>query len=112
MWPVMKLAASEATKMIAAATSSGVTDPLLRVEGREIGLALGAARETIEHAGVDRAGRDRVDPHPGSGRFERDRLGQALDRVLAGRVDRGARAALMPKGRGDVDDGRRGPAPA
>ena len=40
----------------------GLADPLLRIEGGEIGLDLLAAGEAVEHTGLDRSRRHRVDP--------------------------------------------------
>ncbi len=82
----------------------GTADALLRVERGEVGLAIRSAGEAVQHARVDRAGCDRVHPHAERAGLERHRLRQPFDRMLARRIDRGAGAAFVPEGRGDVDD--------
>jgi hypothetical protein len=58
----------------------------------------------------DRAGRDGVDADAGGGHLECRGPGEAVDRVLAGAVERRSGAAPLTEGRGEVDDAA-GPLP-
>src|ERR1700694_1885698 len=70
-----------------------------RHAGDKAGFPVGIAGEAIQHRGLDWAGRDRIDTDPERGSFERGRLGQPFDRVLAGSVERYASRAAMAHGR-------------
>src|SRR5471030_1675289 len=73
--------------------------------GDEAGLGLlVAADDAVQHRRVDRTWRSVVDAHAGSCHFQRGRLGQAVDGMLAGYVQRGARQADLAGDRRDVDD--------
>ena len=100
----MNDAASDAMNRMARATSSGWPMRFCGLSVAEVGLAIRAAGEAVEHARVDRAGRDRIHPHAERAGLERHRLRQPFDRVFAGGVDRGVGAPLMPEGGRDVDD--------
>src|SRR5205823_14102560 len=68
-------------------------------------IARGAVSETIEHIGGDHARSDGVDTDVSSGEFERDRFGQAFDRVLGSNVNADLPQTNVPGHAGIVDDG-------
>src|ERR1700676_5083162 len=70
-----------------------------RHAGDQAGFSVGIARKAVQHFGLNRARRDRVDAHARSCTFERGRFRQAFDRVLAGNVHRRARRAAAAKRR-------------
>src|ERR1700738_1769986 len=67
-------------------------------------LVLRRARKAGQHAGVRKTRRHGVHTDSRLGDLERHRLGDAFDGVLAADIDGGPRRALMPVGRGDVDN--------
>ena len=77
---------------------------LERHGGVEHGFLVRRAGEPIEHRGIGRAGRDRVDADTKSGGFERGGLGQAFHRVLARGVEREIGGATLAHRGGDIDD--------
>src|SRR6266403_759337 len=82
----------------------GESEPSKRNLRRQGRLILGGARETSQQPGVRGSRSNGVDTNPGSGDFERYRLGNAFDGVLGTDVNRGESRALVAAGRGDVDD--------
>ena len=99
---------------MAAATSSGRPGP---AHGGGVDHALHEAlaqlaergRGHLEHVGVDRPGRHRVDPHLVARRLLGQRLGEADHARLGGRVDGGQLRADAPGLRGHVHDGAAAP---
>jgi hypothetical protein len=61
-------------------------------------------REAVDDIGGDRRGRNRVDADVLLGEFQGDTLGQPLDGVLGGAIDRGLGCADMSKGARRVDE--------
>src|ERR1700679_2059640 len=70
-------------------------DALLRGGRAQIGFAFFAAGETVEHAGIDRAGGDGIDADAIGSHLQRYRCGQAFNGVFAGDVDRRSSGAPM-----------------
>jgi hypothetical protein len=62
-------------------------------------------REAVDHIGGDRRGRNRVEADVLLGEFQGDTLGQPLDGLLGGDIDRGLGCVDMAKGARRVDDG-------
>ena len=77
------------------------------MHGGDRAAGLGVARPdgAVDHVGLDGAGGDRVDTDAEAGRFQRGRLGQAFDGVLARDVSPAALQADMAGDRAHVDDG-------
>src|SRR3984957_16765304 len=73
----------------------------LRRQGR---LVLCCAGEASQHASVGGAGCYGIHADSRLGGLQRHRLGDALDGVLGADIDRGESRALVPVGRGDIDD--------
>src|SRR5260221_5358380 len=71
---------------------------------RHGGGALLTPGEAVQAAGGHRAGGDGVDADALGGYLERRGPGEAIHRMLAGAVERRARAAPLTEGRGKVDD--------
>src|SRR5260370_34477453 len=103
-WPVMNEARSDATKTIALATSFREAEAIHRNGRHQRCLIFRRARKTRQHAGVYGTWRHAVHPDPRLDGLERHRLRDAFDGVLAADIDGGTRRALVPVGRGDVDD--------
>src|SRR6516225_7115935 len=59
-----------------------LTNPLLGVERREIGLDIFASGEPIEHRRLDWSRRHRIDANAGGTELERNRLRQPFDRMF------------------------------
>ena len=66
--------------------------------------AVAALHDRAQHAAVDQAGANAVDPHAGAGAFPRRTLGQPDHRMLAGAVDGDMRRSHQAGDRGGVDD--------
>src|SRR5471030_445555 len=103
--------AVDVARLVAAEEQHQVGDVLRRggALGRHGGDEAGfglliAADDAVQHRRVDRTWRSVVDAHAGSCHFQRGRLGQAVDGMLAGYVQRGARQADLAGDRRDVDD--------
>src|SRR6476620_8488884 len=97
-------ASSDAMKTIALASSSERPRRPIGTPCTKAALFSGVARKTGQHASVRRTRRHGVHADSRLGDLERYRLGDAFDGVLAADIDRGPRRALMPVGRGDVDN--------
>ena len=100
----MNDASSDAMKTIALASSSERPRRSIGTVVAKSRLVLRRAGKAGQHAGVRRTGRDRIHADSRLGDLERHRLGDAFDGVLAADIDGGPRRALVPVGRGDVDD--------
>jgi hypothetical protein len=77
---------------------------LERDGGIERGFLVRRAGQPIEHAGLRRTGRDRVDADAEGCGLESGGLRQAFHGVFARRVERQVRGAALAHGRGNVDD--------
>ena len=71
---------------------------------RQTRLSFGSTGEAIQHARIDWTWGNHVDAYAGRGGFERSRLGQSFDCVLARRVYGGSSSAGMAVRRRHVDD--------
>src|SRR5262249_7983552 len=67
-------------------------------------LILRRAGKAGQHAGVRGAWGHGIHPYPRLGDFERHRLGEAFDGMLAAGIDGSPRRTFVPVGRRDVDD--------
>jgi len=82
----------------------GRTKSMERDGPDQAGLSFVRPGEAIQHPGFDRARCDGVDAHTAPRHFDRRRLGEPFDGVLAGGVDGSAGGAGPAIGRGHVDD--------
>src|SRR5216684_4226795 len=77
----------------------GLACALKRHARNQARFSVGAAGEPVQHLGFDWTRRDRVDADTELCPFERRRLRQSFDRVLAGRIHGSARRASLAHGR-------------
>jgi hypothetical protein len=100
----MNDASSGAMKTIAWASSSESPEAGHWNSRHQSRLIFRRAGEAGEHSGVRRTRRHGLHADPRGSEFERRRLGDTFDRVLAADIDRGPCRAFVPVGRGDVYD--------
>ena len=104
IWPVMNEALSEARNSNRVRQFFGLARPPERNTCEQSRLAVRGAGEAIEHGGLDRPGRNRIDADAESRGLQRAGFGQAFDRMLAGGVKRRVRSTAAAHGRGNVDN--------
>jgi hypothetical protein len=100
----MNEALSEARKVMVLAISSGLPTRLSGTVAARPAFFFGSSGKAIQHPSLDWTWGDHINPCPRCGGFERSRLREALDRMLARCIYGRASGANMTVGRRHIDD--------